>query len=125
MTLSLLLFKLLSVLGLSFVLATPQATCVTPEETAKHAFAPPPSGVRGLRVAWSPTLGYAPVDPEVRTLCEQAARVFADELGCAVEEPVQDKREGVSPPDGSSRSAAPSGGDASADDSDDGISNGI
>ena len=82
MTLSLLLFKLLSVLGLSFVLATPQATCVTPEETAKHAFAPPPS--------------------------------------CAVEEPVEDKREG-----GSHRSIAPSGGDASADDSDDGISNGI
>jgi len=44
---------------------------------------------------------------------------------CAVAEPVEDKREGVSPPDGSSRSAAPSGGDASADDSDDGISNGI
>ena len=43
-------------------------------------------GVRGLRVAWSPTLGYAPVDAEVRTLCERAARVFADELGCAVEE---------------------------------------
>ena len=87
MTLSLLLFKLLSVLGLSFVLVGPQTRCSPPEETAKHAFAPPPS--------------------------------------CAVEEPVQDKREGVSPPDGSSRSAAPSGGDASADDSDDGISNGI
>lgn len=43
-------------------------------------------GVRGLRVAWSPTLGYAPVDPEIRALCERAVRVFADDLGCAVEE---------------------------------------
>lgn len=43
-------------------------------------------GAQGLRVAWSPTLGYAPVDLEVRTLCERAARVFADELGCVVEE---------------------------------------
>ncbi len=43
-------------------------------------------GVRGLRVAWSPTLGYAPVASEVRTLCERAVRVFADDLGCAVEE---------------------------------------
>lgn len=43
-------------------------------------------GVRALRVAWSPTLGYAPVDSEVRALCERAARVFADELGCEVEE---------------------------------------
>ena len=87
MTLSLLLFKLLSVLGLSFVLATPQATCVTPEETAKHAFTSPPT--------------------------------------CAVEAPVEDERAEITPPDGSARSIAPSGGDASADDSDDGISNGI
>lgn len=43
------------------------------------------SGIRGLRVAWSPTLGYAPVDPEVRALAEAAARRFAD-LGCEVEE---------------------------------------
>ena len=30
------------------------------------------------RVAWSPTLGYAPVDSEVRELCERAVRVMAD-----------------------------------------------
>jgi Asp-tRNA(Asn)/Glu-tRNA(Gln) amidotransferase A subunit family amidase len=42
-------------------------------------------GVKGLRVAWSPDLGYAPVDPEVRAICEAAARRFAD-LGCTVEE---------------------------------------
>jgi len=42
-------------------------------------------GVRGLRLAWSPTLGYAAVDPEVQTLAEAAARRFLD-LGCAVEQ---------------------------------------
>ena len=43
-------------------------------------------GVRGLRVAWSPDLGYAVVDPEVRAVAEGAARRFATDLGCAVEE---------------------------------------
>jgi Asp-tRNA(Asn)/Glu-tRNA(Gln) amidotransferase A subunit family amidase len=41
-------------------------------------------GVRGLRVAWSADLGYAPVDPEVRRLTEAAARCF-ERLGCHVE----------------------------------------
>jgi len=41
-------------------------------------------GVRGLRVAWSADLGYAPVDPEVRRLTEAAARRF-ELLGCHVE----------------------------------------
>jgi aspartyl-tRNA(Asn)/glutamyl-tRNA(Gln) amidotransferase subunit A len=43
-------------------------------------------GVKGLRVAYSDTLGYAEVvDPEVREACGKAARVFR-ELGCRVEE---------------------------------------
>ena len=42
-------------------------------------------GARGLRIGWSPDLGYASVDPEVATLCAAAARRFAD-LGCEVEE---------------------------------------
>jgi len=41
-------------------------------------------GVRGLRVAWSADLGYAPVDPEVRRLAEAAARCF-ERLGCHVQ----------------------------------------
>jgi len=40
--------------------------------------------LRGLRVVWSADLGYAPVDPEVRTLCEAAARRFAG-FGCSLE----------------------------------------
>jgi aspartyl-tRNA(Asn)/glutamyl-tRNA(Gln) amidotransferase subunit A len=39
----------------------------------------------GWRVAWSPDLGYAEFDHEVRAICEQAARRFV-ELGCHVEE---------------------------------------
>jgi aspartyl-tRNA(Asn)/glutamyl-tRNA(Gln) amidotransferase subunit A len=42
-------------------------------------------GIRGLRVAWSPTLGYANVDPEVARLTDGAAKVFESDLGCRVE----------------------------------------
>ncbi len=38
-----------------------------------------------LNVAWSPTLGYAPVDAEVRSACERAVAVLAD-LGAHVAE---------------------------------------
>ncbi|HUG15123.1 MAG TPA: amidase [Thermomicrobiales bacterium] len=42
-------------------------------------------GVAGLRVAWSPDLGFAAIDPEVRELTERAA-LRMSELGCHVEE---------------------------------------
>ena len=42
-------------------------------------------GVNGLRVAWSPTLGYAQVDADVLEHTAQAAMAFRD-LGCIVEE---------------------------------------
>ena len=42
-------------------------------------------GVAGLRVAWSPDLGFATLDPEVREIATRAARLFSD-LGCHVEE---------------------------------------
>lgn len=42
-------------------------------------------GVRGLRVAYSPTLGYAWVDPEIAAVCADAARHFAAS-GAKVEE---------------------------------------
>ncbi|GIX47296.1 MAG: amidase [Candidatus Tectimicrobiota bacterium] len=41
-------------------------------------------GVRGLRLGWSPDLGYAAVDPEVAQVAQQAAQVFA-ELGAQVD----------------------------------------
>ena len=43
------------------------------------------AGVSGLRVAWSPTLGYAQVDDDVLEQTAQAALAFRD-LGCFVEE---------------------------------------
>jgi aspartyl-tRNA(Asn)/glutamyl-tRNA(Gln) amidotransferase subunit A len=43
------------------------------------------TGVKGLRVAWSPTLGYATLHPDVARLTAAAARRFAD-LGCHVDE---------------------------------------
>jgi aspartyl-tRNA(Asn)/glutamyl-tRNA(Gln) amidotransferase subunit A len=42
-------------------------------------------GIAGLRVAWSPDLGFAAVDPEVRALTERAAARL-EELGAHVEE---------------------------------------
>lgn len=42
--------------------------------------------IRGLKVAWSPTLGYATVDGEVRDICARAAAIFQEELGCSIEE---------------------------------------
>jgi Asp-tRNA(Asn)/Glu-tRNA(Gln) amidotransferase A subunit family amidase len=42
-------------------------------------------GVKGLKIAWSPDLGFATVDPEVKTICERAASMF-EEMGASVEE---------------------------------------
>lgn len=41
--------------------------------------------LRGLRVAYSPDLGYAAVDPRVRRVVDRAAAVFERDLGCIVE----------------------------------------
>jgi len=42
-------------------------------------------GVRGLRLAFTADLGYAPVDSEVRDIAGRAALIFEHELGCIVE----------------------------------------
>ncbi len=43
-------------------------------------------GVEGLRVAFSPDLGYAAVDPAVRDIVQNAVQVFEKDLGCVVEQ---------------------------------------
>lgn len=42
------------------------------------------AGLAGLRIAWSPDLGYAQVDPEVARIAADAVAAFSD-LGAAVE----------------------------------------
>jgi aspartyl-tRNA(Asn)/glutamyl-tRNA(Gln) amidotransferase subunit A len=42
-------------------------------------------GIRDLRIAWSPDLGYAKVDPEVSALVKNSLKIFED-LGARVEE---------------------------------------
>jgi aspartyl-tRNA(Asn)/glutamyl-tRNA(Gln) amidotransferase subunit A len=54
-----------------------------PDEAGSYAEACN-AGTEGLHVAWTPDLGYAHVDPVVRTLCEDAAAEF-ESLGCYVE----------------------------------------
>ncbi len=64
------------------------------DDRDRHALAAPAvdyragldRGLRGTRIAWSPDLGYAAVDPQARQLCEQAVEVFASQLDCDVEE---------------------------------------
>jgi amidase len=67
------------------VLAGPDPRVPLSVQRSGRAYAePPPSGVAGLRVAWSPDLGGAvPVDPVVIAALAPAPRVFED-LGCEV-----------------------------------------
>jgi aspartyl-tRNA(Asn)/glutamyl-tRNA(Gln) amidotransferase subunit A len=41
--------------------------------------------IKGLKVAYSPDWGYAAVDPQVRKVVDEAAKVFERDLGCHVE----------------------------------------
>jgi aspartyl-tRNA(Asn)/glutamyl-tRNA(Gln) amidotransferase subunit A len=52
---------------------------------ANHLQACDDTNLRGVRVAWSPTLGYAAVAPDVAARAAAAAARFVD-LGCDVEE---------------------------------------
>ncbi|MBI2915219.1 MAG: amidase [Firmicutes bacterium] len=52
-------------------------------ETPPDFLAGMPKGPGELRIAWSPDLGYATIDPEVREIAGRAAKVF-DSLGFGV-----------------------------------------
>ena len=54
-------------------------------EAPPDFLAEPAKGIEGMRVAWSPDLGYAPVDSEVLSVTQSAAALF-QEFGCNVEE---------------------------------------
>ena len=65
-----------------------------PDDRDINSLPPPPrsflefataEGVEKLRIAYSPALGHAKVEPEIARIVERATRVFAD-LGCVVEE---------------------------------------
>jgi aspartyl-tRNA(Asn)/glutamyl-tRNA(Gln) amidotransferase subunit A len=56
-----------------------------PSDSAKGYLASLEQGVRGLKVGYSPTLGYAWIDPEIAALCADAAKHFAAS-GATVEE---------------------------------------
>jgi amidase len=68
------------------VLARPdvRSPICLPEDGGEFLSAVKRPEVRGLKVAWSPDLGVAPVDQEVRSVAGAAAQRFA-ELGCTVE----------------------------------------
>ncbi|MFP5068553.1 amidase [Pseudonocardia nantongensis] len=53
-----------------------------PRESAVQRLA---GGAQGLRIGFSPTLGYAEVDPEVAALVAAAVEVFSRSLGATVE----------------------------------------
>ena len=65
-----------------------------PDDRDRHSLSEPnfdwmgclQGDLKGLRVAYSADWGYAAVDPEVRRLAGEAARVFERDLGCTVEE---------------------------------------
>ncbi|WP_186628773.1 amidase [Rhodococcus sp. BP22] len=46
-------------------------------------------GIEGWRIAWSPDLGFATVDPEILEICRNAVRSF-EELGAHVDEATPD-----------------------------------
>src|SRR5699024_5076592 len=56
-----------------------------PDEGMDYLGALNKKDIKGLKVAWSPDLGYAAVDPQVRKITEDALKVFED-LGCEIEE---------------------------------------
>ena len=59
----------------------PQSLPATGDDFAHAA----DGGIQGLRIGWSPDLGYAAVDPEIRRITTAAATIFST-VGATVEE---------------------------------------
>ena len=64
----------------------PDAEYLTLQETPPDFTEALGRGVKGLRIAWSPDIGGAAVDGEVKAAAQRAAQSF-EELGATVEEP--------------------------------------
>ena len=64
----------------------PDAEYLTLQETPPDFTEALGRGVKGLRIAWSPDIGGAAVDGEVKAAAQRAAESF-EELGATVEEP--------------------------------------
>lgn len=62
---------------------TPKDRFSLPDEVA-HWVVRPPETLRHVRIAFSPDLGFAAVEPEVRALAEAAVARLAQALGCSV-----------------------------------------
>jgi aspartyl-tRNA(Asn)/glutamyl-tRNA(Gln) amidotransferase subunit A len=63
-----------------FSIARPERSFVSVCDRAQA-----PGALHGLRIGWSVGMGHIPIDPEIATICQAAARRF-EELGCTVEE---------------------------------------
>jgi aspartyl-tRNA(Asn)/glutamyl-tRNA(Gln) amidotransferase subunit A len=63
---------------------TPKDRSSIPNEISEWRIHPPQT-LRGARIAYSPDLGYACVDPQIRAATEEAARKLERLLGCTVE----------------------------------------
>jgi aspartyl-tRNA(Asn)/glutamyl-tRNA(Gln) amidotransferase subunit A len=63
---------------------TPKDRASIPSEIADWRVRPAET-LRGARIAYSPDLGYATVDPEVAKATEAAARLLERSLGCTIE----------------------------------------
>jgi amidase len=61
------------------------------EEPGERFLAPLARDFRDVRVAWSPDLGFLPVEPDVQAVCEAALPVL-ESLGCRVEHACPDLR---------------------------------
>jgi len=63
---------------------TPRDRHSLPSDTSAWTIAPPET-LRNVRLAFSPDLGFATVDSEVRDIAAKAAQRFAEVFGCAIE----------------------------------------